>query len=169
MAIGVAPSRPAQDANQATLGRGLRVSQLSVGVSHISPYATDISSHEKARAPAGGGVLGRRLSRVRHKRHADDRVRPGPDLDGGVGVGATLDSAALVSNPAGIVDLDRRLDAGFGLFVPKPSYAATGTPLPPGSPPGFPAFVAEDGTRFRTDRGPSPIPFVGVVLPIART
>jgi long-chain fatty acid transport protein len=81
---------------------------------------------------------------------------------GGVGVGATLDSAALVSNPAGIVDQDRRLDVGLGLFVPRPSYAATGTPVPPG----FPPFIAQDGRRVRTDRGPSPIPFVGVVLPV---
>jgi long-chain fatty acid transport protein len=84
---------------------------------------------------------------------------------GGVGVGLTLDSAAIVTNPAGIAELGPRLDIGIGIFVPKPSHNAIGTsggPIPAGT------FILADGQKFETTRGPSPIPFIGLVLPITR-
>lgn len=77
---------------------------------------------------------------------------------GGVGVGATLDSAAMVSNPAGIADLDPRVDVSVTVFIPKPSYDATGI---------GPGLVTNDGVTIDSDRGPSPIPFVGGVMTLA--
>jgi long-chain fatty acid transport protein len=77
---------------------------------------------------------------------------------GGVGVGATLDSAALVSNPAGLADLDPRIDVSLTLFMPKVSYDATGI---------APPLVANPGVTIDSDRGPSPIPFVGGVMTLA--
>jgi long-chain fatty acid transport protein len=76
---------------------------------------------------------------------------------GGVGVGATLDSAALVTNPAGLATLDRRLDLGGTFFKPTVSYQATGI---------SPGFVANDGANQKSDRGPSFIPALGLVVPL---
>ncbi|MBK9519459.1 MAG: outer membrane protein transport protein [Anaeromyxobacter sp.] len=79
---------------------------------------------------------------------------------GGVGVGATLDSSAAVTNPAGLTELGRRLDVNVTYFAPSPEYKATS--VPPPNPP----FVNQDGATFETDRGPSFIPNIGVVLPL---
>src|SRR5215470_2952628 len=54
---------------------------------------------------------------------------------GGVGVGATLDAASVVSNPAGMTDLGGRIDFGGTLFKANPEYDVTGlggTGIPPG-------------------------------------
>lgn len=77
---------------------------------------------------------------------------------GGVGVGASLDSASIVTNPAGIAAQEARLDVAVGLFVPKPSYNGAGI---------APGIFLQDGQRFESNRGPSPIPFAGVILPLA--
>ena len=82
---------------------------------------------------------------------------------GGVGVAATLDSSTIVTNPAGLTDLDRRFDASLTWFQPSVEYKATSLHLPPPNPP---AFLAQDGVTFTSNRGGSPIPNLGVVLPI---
>ena len=51
---------------------------------------------------------------------------------GGVGVGATLDSASVLSNPAGLVDLGPRVDLGGQYFKPNVEYSGVESPLPPG-------------------------------------
>jgi len=76
---------------------------------------------------------------------------------GGVGVGATLDASAAISNPAGLTELGRRLDVNFTWFQPSVDYKATGI---------APPFVNQPGAKFSSDRGGSPIPNLGVVLPL---
>jgi long-chain fatty acid transport protein len=77
---------------------------------------------------------------------------------GGASVGATLDAASMVSNPAGLAELGRRLDFGGEFFKPTVSYSATG--IAPG------AFVANDGATLDSVRGGSPIPAIGLVTPL---
>jgi long-chain fatty acid transport protein len=77
---------------------------------------------------------------------------------GGASVGATLDAASMVSNPAGLVDLGRRLDFAGQFFKPTVSYSATG--FLPG------AIVANDGATLDSGRGGSPIPAIGIVTPL---
>ena len=87
---------------------------------------------------------------------------------GGVGVGATLDGGAVLTNPAGITELGRRLDVSATVFKPTVDYTATGTttfdngdPLPPGV-----GFFLAPGTKMTTDRGASVIPNLGAVIPL---
>ncbi|WP_242355112.1 MULTISPECIES: OmpP1/FadL family transporter [unclassified Anaeromyxobacter] len=80
------------------------------------------------------------------------------DAMGGVGVGATLDGASLLTNPAGIADLGRCFELGGSYFKPSVSYSATGS---------MPAmFVANDGASLDSDRGASPIPVIAYVQPV---
>ncbi len=83
---------------------------------------------------------------------------PVQDSMGGVGVGATLDSSAMVSNPAGLPELGRRLDFAGQWFKPTVSYNATG------SAPAM--FVGKDGATLDSNRGGSPIPAIAVVTPL---
>jgi len=76
---------------------------------------------------------------------------------GGVGVGATLDGGSVLTNPAGITELGARLDVGLTTFKPDVEYKATGI---------APPFVNQDGVTFKTDRGASFIPNLGVVIPL---
>jgi long-chain fatty acid transport protein len=85
---------------------------------------------------------------------------------GGVGVGATLDGASLLSNPAGIADLGHRLDVTFSWFNPTVSYTATGTPMGAPMPP---SLVAKDGGSIDSDRGGSPLPAIGWVRPLSES
>jgi long-chain fatty acid transport protein len=75
---------------------------------------------------------------------------------GGVGVGATLDGGSVVTNPAGLPELGRRLDLSITWFQPTVEYTATGVA------PGY----ANDGVTYTSDRGGSPIPNLGVVIPL---
>jgi long-chain fatty acid transport protein len=70
---------------------------------------------------------------------------------GGVGTALTLDASTIVSNPAGLSDLSRRLDVSATWFVPTVSYSAT---------------VVASGTTQDSNKGGSIIPTVGFVLPI---
>jgi long-chain fatty acid transport protein len=76
---------------------------------------------------------------------------------GGVGVGATLDSGTVLTNPAGMTELDRRLDIGLTWFQPTVEYKATGA---------APGFVTSDGTTMDSNRGGSPVPNVALVVPL---
>jgi long-chain fatty acid transport protein len=75
---------------------------------------------------------------------------------GGVGVGATLDAASIISNPAGMATLGGRVDFGATYFQPFVEYRATQrTPQGP---------VA--GQTMDSDRRGSPVPSFGLVFPI---
>jgi long-chain fatty acid transport protein len=76
---------------------------------------------------------------------------------GGVGVGATLDAGAIVTNPAGLSELDRRLDASVSWFRPKVDYSATGA---------LPIFVVNPGTKLESSRDSFFIPNLGIVVPL---
>ena len=80
---------------------------------------------------------------------------------GGVGVGATLDSGAIATNPAGLTELDRRLDASVSWFHPEVSYSATGV-----QGPGLPPFVLNQGAKLDSSRDRFIIPNVGAVVPL---
>ena len=72
---------------------------------------------------------------------------------GGVGVGASLDSATIVTNPAGMADMGKRVDAAATYFAPSVDYKAVWTP---------------DETNFfpaaeESNRDPSFIPTLGLV------
>jgi long-chain fatty acid transport protein len=75
---------------------------------------------------------------------------------GGTGIGATLDSGTILTNPAGMSELDRRLDLSVTWFKPTVEYTATGVA------PGY----ANDGVKYTSDRGGSPVPNFGVVIPL---
>lgn len=81
---------------------------------------------------------------------------PTQNAMGGTGIGATLDSGAVLTNPAGITELTHRFDASLTWFKPSVEYTATG------AQPG----VANDGVKNTSDRGGSPIPNIGYVLPM---
>jgi long-chain fatty acid transport protein len=76
---------------------------------------------------------------------------------GGTGVGATLDAASIVSNPAGMTELGGRIDFGGTYFKPTVQYSATGI---------GPGLVLRDGATLTSDRGAAPIPVLGVTIPL---
>jgi long-chain fatty acid transport protein len=75
---------------------------------------------------------------------------------GGVGTALSLDSSTIVSNPAGLSDLDRRLDASLTWFVPTVDYSAVGA---------APGVVLSTSTQT-SNVGGKPIPTLGFVLPL---
>ena len=79
---------------------------------------------------------------------------------GGTGVGATLDAASIVSNPAGMAELGGRIDFGGSYFKPSVEYSATS--IAPGS-----GLVLHEGQTMKSDRGASPIPVLGVTIPLS--
>jgi long-chain fatty acid transport protein len=83
---------------------------------------------------------------------------PTQNAMGGTGVGATLDSGAVMTNPAGMTELGHRFDASLSWFQPTVEYTASN------ANPGFP--VTNDGVKYTSDRGGSPIPNIGYVLPL---
>ena len=102
--------------------------------------------------------------------HATNGMRligfgPVQDSMGGVGVSATLDSACMATNPAGMAELGGRVDFGASYFKPSVSYSATGIDAAVAPPQGH-LLVNQPGVTFSSDKGASPIPAFGVVLPI---
>jgi long-chain fatty acid transport protein len=79
---------------------------------------------------------------------------------GGTGVGATLDAASIVSNPAGMTEIGGRIDFGGSYFRPSVEYKANS--IAPGS-----GLVLREGETLQSDRGASPIPVLGVTLPLS--
>jgi long-chain fatty acid transport protein len=71
---------------------------------------------------------------------------------GGVGTALTLDTSTIVSNPAGLSDLARRLDVSVTWFVPTVDYSV--------SPP-YASGATQDSTK-----GGSAIPTLGLALPL---
>ncbi len=79
---------------------------------------------------------------------------------GGVSVGLPLDAASVLTNPAGMTDLKARVDFGASYFVPTVEYEGKQIALAP------PGAVIQNEKSFVSDRGPSPIPALGLVVPI---
>ncbi|MGD0680193.1 MAG: outer membrane protein transport protein [Polyangiaceae bacterium] len=88
---------------------------------------------------------------------------PVQDSMGGVGVGATLDAACIISNPAGLADLGARVDGAISWLQPNVSYRATESQLPPGF---TGAVVAHPSATIDSNRGGSPLPFLAGVFPM---
>ena len=82
---------------------------------------------------------------------------------GGVSVGATLDAASVLTNPAGMSDMSARIDFGASYFVPTVKYKATEIG---GLGPMTGAVINQNGVTFESDRAPSPVPAFGLVVPI---
>lgn len=77
---------------------------------------------------------------------------------GGVGVGAGLDASAVLTNPAAMTELSRRLDVGLSWFKPTVDYKAENVAI-------FPV-VGQPGTTIDSERGGSPIPAIAFVTPL---
>jgi long-chain fatty acid transport protein len=86
---------------------------------------------------------------------------PVQDAMGGANAAAGLDAASVLTNPATMSGLGGRIDFGASVFRPKVEYRAAQSPgLPAG------AVVGSSGT-IRSDRGASPIPAFGLVVPMS--
>jgi long-chain fatty acid transport protein len=88
--------------------------------------------------------------------HATNGMRmiglgPVQDSMGGASVGAPLDAACILTNPAGMSFLTGRIDFGASYFKPTVSYNATG---------------AASGADIDSDRGASPVPAFGLIVPL---
>lgn len=88
--------------------------------------------------------------------HATNGMRmigfgPVQDSMGGVSVGLPLDAASILTNPAGMSVLQGRIDFGASYFVPSVKYKATG---------------GADGSTIDSDRGGSPVPAFGLIIPL---
>ncbi len=81
---------------------------------------------------------------------------------GGASAALPLDAASIITNPAGITELGKRIDFGASFFKPTVKYQATEISQVPA--PGI--AVLNNGTNFSSDRGASPVPAFGLVMPI---
>ncbi len=94
--------------------------------------------------------------------HATNGMRmigfgPVQDSMGGVSVGVPLDSASILTNPAGMSFLTGRIDFGASYFKPAVEYKAVGAGQ---------GVVANDGANISSDRGGSPVPAFGLIIPL---
>lgn len=114
----------------------VRIAVLAgLGVLPLSAYATNGMN------PEGTGVKNRGM--------------------GGAGVAMAEESAAIVINPAAVVDVGNRLDVAFGVFSPKPrSYSLAGNTNAGGAP-----GVTLD-TNQESDSNYFLIPYFGMTFPI---
>lgn len=85
---------------------------------------------------------------------------PVQDSMGGVSVGLPLDAASVLTNPAGMSDLPGRIDFGASYFVPTVKYKATESAGMSG------AAINHNGEEFESDRGASPVPAFGLIVPV---
>lgn len=77
---------------------------------------------------------------------------------GGIGVAASLDAAAVITNPAGMSNLKGRIDFGATYFVPSVEQKVSGV---------MAGIMAQDGKAIESNRGASPVPAFGLIIPIA--
>jgi long-chain fatty acid transport protein len=82
---------------------------------------------------------------------------PVQDSMGGVSVGVPLDAASVLTNPAGMSFLPGRIDFGASYFKPSVKYKATGA---------GPGVVINNDVSIDSDRGGSPVPAFGLIIPI---
>jgi long-chain fatty acid transport protein len=80
---------------------------------------------------------------------------------GGVSVGLPLDAAAVLTNPAGMSILTGRIDFGASYFKPSVEYKATESAGMGGM------VIGSNGKTINSDRGASPIPAFGLIVPIS--
>jgi long-chain fatty acid transport protein len=78
---------------------------------------------------------------------------------GGAAVALPLDAASVVVNPAGISDLQHRVDFGGSFFKPIVKYEASEVP-------GMGGAVVANSNPLDSQRGASPVPALGMVLPV---
>jgi Long-chain fatty acid transport protein len=81
---------------------------------------------------------------------------PVQDSMGGVSVGLPLDGASILTNPAGMSVLSGRIDFGASYFKPSVEYKATG----------MGGSIMNDGATIDSDRGGSPVPAFGLIIPL---
>jgi long-chain fatty acid transport protein len=86
---------------------------------------------------------------------------PVQDSMGGVSVGLPLDAAVILTNPAGMSVLPGRIDFGASYFVPSVKYKATESAGMGG------AVINYGGMTFDSDRGGSPVPAFGLIIPLS--
>lgn len=79
---------------------------------------------------------------------------------GGASVGLPLDAATVLTNPAGMSEMQRRVDFGASYFKPTVEYKATETAGMGGM------VIGSNGKTISSDRGASPIPAFGLILPV---
>jgi len=82
---------------------------------------------------------------------------PVQDSMGGASVGAPLDAATIVTNPAGMAAVGRRVDAAVTYFKPDVEFTATW----------WDATPASHDAAQESNRGASWIPTIGVVYPLS--
>jgi len=80
---------------------------------------------------------------------------------GGASAALPLDAASVITNPAGMSELGRRLDFGASFFKPTVSYQAQEIPGLP-----QPGMAVASVKQFDSQRGASPVPAFGLILPI---
>jgi long-chain fatty acid transport protein len=85
---------------------------------------------------------------------------PVQDSMGGASVGVPLDSASILTNPAGMSFLPGRIDFGASYFKPLVQYNATESAGMGG------AVINHDGAIIDSDRGGSPVPAFGLIVPL---
>lgn len=78
---------------------------------------------------------------------------------GGAGTGLPLDAATTITNPAGLSELQRRLDIGATYFSPDVSYKAHSEA----------GMVTSDNHTISSDMSASVMPSLGLALPIDET
>jgi len=81
---------------------------------------------------------------------------------GGASVGLPLDANTVITNPAGMHEVGKRVDLGLTLAVASARYNATSTVAVPA--PRF-APILEDGATLISDTDPMLIPAVGITFP----
>ena len=85
---------------------------------------------------------------------------PVQDSMGGASVGVPLDAASVLTNPAGMSFLPGRIDFGASYFKPSVQYNATESAGMGG------AVINRDGAIIDSDRGGSPVPAFGLIVPL---
>jgi long-chain fatty acid transport protein len=78
---------------------------------------------------------------------------------GGASAALALDAASVITNPAAIGELGKRVDFGASYFNPMVSYQAQEVP-------GMGGAAVKSTGKFDSQRGASPVPAFGLVLPI---
>jgi long-chain fatty acid transport protein len=77
---------------------------------------------------------------------------------GGANIASPQDASVVITNPAGMSELKARVDFGSSYFQPNTEYNGTG------AAPGV--FSKGDGETVESDVKASPIPALGIILPI---
>ncbi len=76
---------------------------------------------------------------------------------GGIGVSVPLDAATIITNPSGMSEFKARIDFGASYFVPTVKQNVSGP---------MAGIMAKDGQNIESNRGASPVPAFGLVVPL---